>query len=297
MGNEIVQYKNELNTVGLREFFAVEQDLFMALCYKMKQKGTEEVVLTFDELRALSGYSKSANEHFVNDLKSMNEKLQAIKVNFDDGVKYVSLVLFPTFIIDRETKTVTIQVNHHFAFLLNNFGIGGKWTGFELAVHSRLNSRYSKAMFRLLKQWRVKGGNTWGLETFRELLEIPESYDMRKITQKVLAPIMSELGMPQEDGTPPPFSNLQIKKNQNGKGRAITSLTFSFDRENTEKELIKEGENKGKRIGRNTVRNKKTEILPGWVGQTGTETPLSPEDEAAVNARIAKLKSTRTKKE
>lgn len=222
MSNEVVQYKNQLNSVSLTNFTPIEQDLFMVMCSKVKEKHSEELIFNFDDLRALTNYTATSTDTFIKKLKSTNTKLQALNVNFDDGNEYVSFVLFPTYKINRKEQTLKIRVNEEFAFLLNNLTNGG-WTGFELATHASLKSGYAKTMFRLLKQWRRKGEAKWDIEQFKILLDIPKSYGMIDIDRRVLKPIEEELS--------DVFIDLKIKKIKRGRGSKVVALLFTFQPE------------------------------------------------------------------
>ena len=78
-------------------------------------------------------------------------------------------------------------------------------------------------MFRLLKQYKHTGYFKIQIDDFRERLDIPKSYRMTHINQKVLTPIIKELSMI--------FNNLHISKIKAKKGRKIEWLEFTFDAE------------------------------------------------------------------
>ncbi|NLZ74132.1 MAG: replication initiation protein, partial [Bacteroidales bacterium] len=75
MSKLAVKYNNDLNTMPLRDFKAVELDIFMAICASVKEKGTELVVYDFESLKRLSKYEQTSNEVFVKDLESTYDKL------------------------------------------------------------------------------------------------------------------------------------------------------------------------------------------------------------------------------
>jgi len=54
VNEQIVKYKNELNSIALRKFKSKEMDLFFSICSKMKNKGLYKVQFTFEELKNLS---------------------------------------------------------------------------------------------------------------------------------------------------------------------------------------------------------------------------------------------------
>ena len=88
---------------------------------------------------------------------------------------------------------------------------------------THLKSTYSKHMFRILKQYKHTGYVKIKIDDFRERLDIPSSYRMTNINQKVLSPIIKELGFI--------FKNLSINKIKVKKGRKIEWLEFTFDAE------------------------------------------------------------------
>lgn len=60
-----------------------------------------------------------------------------------------------------------VSVNKRFDFFLNE--LTSNFTRFELEEFTNLESKYSKAMYRLLKQWRTVGKKEWSIEDFRYL--------------------------------------------------------------------------------------------------------------------------------
>ena len=219
--NSLVVYKNDFNNLTLKNFSSVEIDLLFSIMSQIRDKGMDSVTLSFHDLRSLSAYAKStAIEPFVSDLKSTYNKLLDLKFELVSESKYIRFVFFTQYIIDEEEQTVTVAVNSQFKFLVND--LAGSFTKLELSELTSLSSSYSKNMYRLLKQYRATGFATYPIEDFRRLLDIPESYSMGNISQKVLKPIESELK--------PYFHHLKIDKVKGtGKdSRKIVRLNFSF---------------------------------------------------------------------
>jgi plasmid replication initiation protein len=217
----LVIYKNDFNNLSLKGFNAVEIDLLLSIMSQLREKGTDLVVLSFSDLRGLSRYEKNtANEPLIADLKSTYDKLLDLKFEFAADQKYIRFVFFTHYVIDEKEKTVSVSVNPEFKFLIND--LSGNFTRLELEELTSLSSSYAKNMYRLLKQYRATGFATYAIEDFRRLLDIPESYSMGNITQKVLKPIESELK--------PYFHRLKIDKVKGtGKdSRKIVRLNFSF---------------------------------------------------------------------
>lgn len=273
--NEIVKYHNDLNTVPFKRFNSNEMDLFFAICAKMRDKGTDTVTFSFDQLRYLSNYKPTAIKRFVNDLVQTYDKyLNLVYTIEKDGV-LEKFVLFTGFKIDSNNKIVDITINTKFDYILNE--LTGNFTRFELQEFTSLNSSYSKTMYRLLKQWRTIGVKEWPIESFRELLDIPKSYPMNKIDTKVLEPIKKELS--------PYFKRLKIEKIKKGQGNKVVALKFSFLAES-----IPSPQSRYKKKA-----NKKVEKLPEWLENSSEQTTdelMGPEKAFEFIIRLAKFRGS-----
>jgi plasmid replication initiation protein len=218
--DNLVVYKNEFNTVPLRNFNSVEMDLLMAIMSQMRDRGESRIAFSFDELKVLSKYNKeTAIQSFIDDLKSTYNKLIQLNVSFEDSHKFVSFVFFTKYEIDKDNQEILIQVNEEFAPLINQ--MTGSFTKFELEQFTQLKSSYSKTMYRLLKQFRLTGFVKFSIDEFRKLLDIPESYAISDIDRRVLKPICNELSEF--------FENLTVKKIK--KKRRVVALEFRFKHE------------------------------------------------------------------
>lgn len=217
----LVVYKNELNTVPLRAFNPKEMDLLFSICSEMRDKQLETVMFTFEELRNLSNYKMTATVHFSKDLDNVYEKLLSLNFVFEDETSIERFVLFTRYKIDKVKQNVEISVNKQFAFLLND--ISSNFTKFELEEFTDLKSSYSKTAYRLLKQFRKTGYVIYTIEDFKRLFTVPKVYKMGHIDQKILNVVKEELM--------PIFKTLEINKISKGKGRKITHIEFIFTAE------------------------------------------------------------------
>lgn len=228
MSELIVKYDNYLNQLALSSFTAVELDLLMTICSKMKNQELNIVSLSFDEIRELSEYSRSSNEELIKSLKETNIKLSKIACTLENESDVIQFVLFTTFWIKKKEKTLTIQVNPDFRFVLN--ALDKNFTRFELSEFIRLNGRYSKQLYRLLKQFRSTGEFQITLQDLRNKMDIPESYDLRDIREKVLKPALKELS--------PCFKDLKFEaKKEKRRGNPVTGYIFTFKKEEPKKKL------------------------------------------------------------
>lgn len=223
---ELVVYKNELNTVPLRNFNSKEMDLFFGICAKMRDEGLNVITFTFEQLRELSDYKYTAHDRFIADIESIYDKLIKLDIKVGTSTEFTKFVLFTKFSVSAKNETVNVGVNYEFKDILNQ--ITGNFTKFELEEFTNLISSYSKTAYRLLKQYRKTGYVVFEIDDFRRLFDIPSKYKMGNIDQKVLKPIKEELGKV--------FKGFEINKISKCKGRKITHIEFIFQAESDFKE-------------------------------------------------------------
>lgn len=228
MANIKVKYKNELNLVPMRNFDSVEMDLFFSICAKMKDKGERKVRFSFEDLKELSDYKPTAIKRFADDLESVyNKMLQLTYRTEEEGVRE-KFVLFTGYRIDEKNQVVDISVNPELDYIINE--LSTEFTKFELQEFTGIRSSYAKTMYRLLKQYRSTGFYKVRIEDFRELLAIPDSYQMSDIDKQVFKPIKKELAQY--------FDHLEIKKHKARKGNKIAVLEFNFKEKEGKKPLV-----------------------------------------------------------
>lgn len=221
MNTDIVVFKNEFNTVPLRNFTGIEMDLLFTIMSTMRDQGLTECEFDFRELKELSNYQVTATERFVSDLERTYDKLISLNVKIGTSKKWTKFVFFTRYSVDLNTETISIAVNPEFEHLINE--LTGNFTKLELEEVTHLKSSYSKSMYRLLKQFRASGICVLSIEDFRSLLDVPKSYKMTNIRQTVLSQILKEL--------PQYFHDLEIQEIK-GKGkrkRQVVKLVFKFE--------------------------------------------------------------------
>ena len=223
----MVVVHNDFNNVNLTRLKEKELDLLISLCYKLRDEGDEEIKLSFEELKKLSQYEDRHIERFVKDLDSVYKKLIELNFRYEDENKIIRFVLFKSYEIDKNDKTVTIAVNEKFKYILNE--LTGNFTRFELNQFVSLSSQYAKHIFRLLKQFSGTGWREFLLSDFRELLSVPPKYRISEIDKKVLnEKIIKELRKS--------FKNLKVLKIK--KGREVYKIRFDWDIEKGEVEVL-----------------------------------------------------------
>lgn len=220
---EIVKYDNYMNNLKFKSFTTTDFNFLMVLCNKLRDKDVSEIVLSFEELRLKTGYKQTSVSKFVNDLERMNKKLMEITCSLKTESKIIMFVLFPTFEIDLENQILIVSVNKKFKFILNE--LIKNFTRFELNEFIELDSKYTKSLYRLLKQYRSTGRYEVVIEKFREVMDIPKSYTNRDVMSKVINMSLKELDCH--------FKNLQCKpKYAHKRGKPVIGYIFTFTPEN-----------------------------------------------------------------
>lgn len=234
MSHLAVKYHNDLNQIPFRSFNAVEMDLFFTILASIKDEGVQEVVYSFSKIRELSKYTKNRKEDLVSDLEDMIIKLNQLIYKIEDGSKLIYFTLFPTFIIDKDNQTLTIEVHKKFEYIMNNLN-GGNFTVLQLKEIVSLKSTYSKTIYRLLNQFAENGRLHVAYDDFKKQLDIPDSYDNHGIKLRILEQAKKELK--------PYFKNLTYKEIRNGRKLVRYDFFFKPDskvKEEEEKRISKE---------------------------------------------------------
>ena len=185
----IVKYQNRLNMIPLRHFTRNEMDIFFAIAAQVRDRGVDEITLSFKQLHDLVNYKRD-KRRFVLDIETTYTKILKLGVRFDDGDIITKFNLFDMYQINRKKEYVTVAVNRRFKSLFNDLD---QWTVFGLESFTELNSTYSKTMFRLIKQFRTTGYRRFSMEEFRMYMDVPESYKAQHIISRVVQPINDEL--------------------------------------------------------------------------------------------------------
>lgn len=191
MVKEIVKYNNKMNNIPLKSFEKMDLNFFYAICSQVKEKGSELVEISLDRLKELTDYKSTSIERFKADLLRMNRKLMECKGMYETEEEIVQFNLFSTFTIVKSRQVLKVRVNSDVAWLLND--IAKEFTAFELQEYVALEGIYSKALYRLLKQWKTKGiTKQYGVEELKELLATPD-YDNKHLKDLVINPAVEDI--------------------------------------------------------------------------------------------------------
>ncbi|PUD43315.1 replication initiation protein [Helicobacter pylori] len=241
-----ITYHNNANKVNLGKLSEREANLLFAIFQRLKDQGNTLIRFEPQDLkRMIMVKSNLTNRQLLQVLKNLLDNISGanfwiIREHVENGEVYedhTSYMLFKQFEIRIHKPTQTIeyldvQLNDSYQYLLNNLGMGGQYTSFNLLEFQRVRGKYAKTLYRLLKQYKSTGILSVEWSQFRELLDIPKDYDMRSIDNFVLKIALKELHKIY------PFEHLSYKKERRSHDkRKVTHIDFYF-------EQLPEGETK-----------------------------------------------------
>lgn len=270
MANEVVKYDNDLNLVAFKGFSKVENDVFFALIWKLKEQGNKEIRLDFGELRSLIDLRNMTNIEISKAITDIGRKISRSTIELETETEIQFFTIFQVLAVPKTSDDFYIRakVNEPFLYILNDFK-AGNFTIWELMEFSNLTSKYSQTLYRLLKQFRSVGVLYLKWDKFLDLLDIPKSYNMGSIDTQILKPAIKELSernLFNSDRVI--FNNLRYEKIRGrGRGRPVKNINFFFQAENTDNKKIK-AEKKEMKIRK--IANENKEFSNQFYGQKFT---------------------------
>lgn len=244
--SEIIKYHNDFNKVKLPSFTELEQDLLLGLMVKLKE-AKEKVTFYPNDLRQIlkSAYNDKALLEFSLSLKEKFFKadftiIENIEENGQELEALRTINLFTEFGIYKSKFSdvlakIEILVNPRFEYILNQ--LTANFTAFELAEFIALSGKYTKTLYRLLKQYRITGKAQFEWQEFKRIMDIPEKLAMCDIDKRILKPAIKELSKERNlfDQVRVPFRNLAYEKEklkERGRGGKVSGIIFTFKPEN-----------------------------------------------------------------
>lgn len=222
--SEIVKYDNTINSLKFNNFTKLDMDFFFACISKVYGKGTNQVSMTFEEIKELVSYTSTDRKDFIFDIERMYDKLDSILYRYEDDEVILKFHLFQKFKCLKTRDEVQIRVAEEFVPLLND--LEKNFTFFELEQFVSLESKHTKRLFNILKQWKNNGCTTsYTEEKLKELFDC-KTMRLKDFTSRVVRPSVQELN---EKGY---FTNLEFiaERNEKKRGRPLKgTYSFTFD--------------------------------------------------------------------
>ncbi len=257
--NEVVKYDNYMNSLKFTGFTVTDFNFLMVLCSRMRDKDINRITFSFAELRNITEYKKSNSiKQFVIDLEHMNEKLMRVIYKIKTETKIIMFVLFPTFEIDMEKQELTVAVNERFKFILNE--LIKNFTRFDLKEFIKLDSKYSKTLYRLLKQFKTTGRYEVKLDDFRKKMDCPVAYSNKYVMDLIIKPALKELQNY--------FQDLQCTvQYAHKRGKPVSGYIFTFQPEQIQKPEFPAAETKASEPKEDTLSQKEKDKLVNEFGK------------------------------
>ena len=227
--NEIVKYKNDLNNLLLPGFSDVELRLFFTICAKIRDRGSEDIELSLTEIRKLAGTKRNYTyKEYEGIVTEMFSKLLHTSFYYDNkktGDEHVrgETNIFTHWELIGE-DTIRVNVTPKFEYLFNQ--LESEFTRFELLEYVQLAGKYPKNLYRQLKQWRTVGRLKLKIEKLYALLDVPDTYQIKELTRRVLNPSVEKLNKLKS------FSTLKYEYIRGGKGNQVKAVEFTWTPEN-----------------------------------------------------------------
>ena len=224
---DIVEYRNDINKMRIGHFTEVETDIFFSLLLKARDSKENIIILEFAELKGLIEVKNRSLERLTKNIIGLNEKLKSLSktVEIEKGV-FVTFGLFGDILTDTNKKLVEIPINPKFKYLIDD--LARNFTRFDLKELVALKGKYSKILFRMLKQFEGSQEYIVKIDEFRELMGVPKSYRMVEVRRDVVERCIKELKIY--------FIGLEVKELK--KGRNVETLIFTWKKQKKKKDDI-----------------------------------------------------------
>lgn len=231
--NEVVKYSNELHRINFSALSEAQQNILFTLLYEIKHQNTDFLELDIIKISELADISTRNKSYFIELLNGLT-RFQELKIRYEINEQgdLRQEVIFPMIETQLKNNKIFVKVSSGFRerFLLVN----NEFTRYELAEFVSLSSKYTKTIYRYLKQFRNTGLWKIDYDEFKEILGIPSSYISTMIDKQIIKPAIKQLTQEKNlfDITRIPFKNLKYEKIK--QSNKIKFLQFTFDKETKE---------------------------------------------------------------
>lgn len=249
MSLEIVKYHNDLNKIKLPNFTEQEQNLLFGILTKVKEKKAGEMISLYPQDLKSSIDKNLTKKELADIILVLRQKF--FKADFTillekgEFIGNATINLFQEMIIwcvkdnphngndlSKNFSHIDLKLNPRFEYILND--LLRNFTRFELAEFVNLNSKYTKTLYRLLKQYRTMGKMRMQWDEFMRIMDIPQNKQIGEIDRDILKPALKELTKERNlfDQKRTPFKNLAYEKikekGTRGRGGKVIGIEFSF---------------------------------------------------------------------
>lgn len=197
-------------TESIFKYNEFELNIFIALIFKIKDN-SEEVVFSAQDIKKFSMMKNRGFSAFEKLILGMQGK--SILLRTDDG--YESMIPFITLNFILSTKSVRVKIHPDIQPMLKD--MKREFTKYRLHEFLSLESRYSKRLFQILKQWESVKKKEFKVDYLKQILDA-ENYDrFERFETRVLKTAVKDI----TENTTMKISYEKVKT-----GRSITGIIF-----------------------------------------------------------------------
>lgn len=227
----IVKYKTGEDSDQLfdhiKGYSAIKSDIILFILANALRNGQRLISFSPNQLKEFIGYKKSiSNKEFVEMIswifKDLTTVIYSSKELINGELHEINRPFFEYTDVNTSTHWVTVQVSKQATRMFNNFSAKTRFNRFSLLQYFKIQSKYGKNLFRILKQWRTYGHYSCTIDDLRKELGIPKSYRPSDIKRRIITPSKEELA--------PYFADFHIEI-ESARGTKQTKYIFYWKKE------------------------------------------------------------------
>ena len=251
--NDIVVHHNYLNE-SIFNFNALQLNLFIVILYKMRNfyktkefledlegnvnKEIDGVIFDAKEIKSMMQMKDRSFKAFEKIITGLQDRTISLKTQ--NG--YIRIKAFPTLIFNEVEKNIEIDINKRILPLFME--LTEQFTQYSLKEFLSLNSKHSKRMYQLLKQYEGIGERTISVDDLKKFLEIEENKSYNRfynLEKRVLETTKNDINL---------LTTLNINYEKEKQGKEVVAVTFKMKKSKVEEEKTTQKETRNELINR-----------------------------------------------
>lgn len=251
--NDIVVHHNYLNE-SIFNFNELELNLFIVILYKMRNfyktkefledlegnvnKEIDGVIFDAKEIKSMMQMKDRSFKAFEKIITGLQDRTISLKTQ--NG--YIRIKAFPTLIFNEVEKNIEIDINKRILPLFME--LTEQFTQYSLKEFLSLNSKHSKRMYQLLKQYEGIGERTISVDDLKKFLEIEENKSYNRfynLEKRVLETTKNDINL---------LTTLNIDYEKEKQGKEVVAVTFKMKKSKVEEEKTTQKETRNELINR-----------------------------------------------
>ena len=251
--NDIVVHHNYLNE-SIFNFNELELNLFIVILYKMRNfykakefledsegninKDLDYVVFDAKEIKSMMQMKDRSFKAFEKIITGLQDRTISLKTQ--NG--YIRIKAFPTLVFNEVEKKIEIDINKRILPLFME--LTEQFTQYSLKEFLSLNSKHSKRMYQLLKQYEGIGERTISVDELKKFLEIEENKSYNRfynLEKRVLETTKNDINL---------LTTLNIDYEKEKQVKEVVAVTFKMKKAKIEEEKTIQKETRSELINR-----------------------------------------------